>query len=619
MFAQNQTKPELKGTELCSYVFSDLKKHGCNPRSQNLVKNGLNNFPYNIFITNRTQEKPLEADNLIFVFTMEDAFENLDLIQNFAKYLKKQNFPFNTTILISYGENNRLQHRQNIYGTEAFIKTLNTDVYNIALNFDLKKEQNSYSTGAMKKSVPAWLIKFTCETFRKNSLKEKLPHFYISQLSTITYKEDRILADFLLNDIPAISASVQGDSQIKLKFLEAFCEDFEKNCRHEWDSHAIMFSIGGKYFWMSEIQIVITLIFVIFASLAFLFILSFINSSLRSQAWAELKKIWYTVPLLYVMNIGVFFLIKLIFYLNAQKLSVDASPYRMFYIQIAVSTLFAALFFMFEIRFHNKYSERSVDFMIILITFTNQFIFCLIDISLFPLFMIICLISILSIIFKNNILHAVFLVFMTLPLLPYTYNLFNSSQIDILRNVLIQNNSVPFLTALFILPVDLMCFRLIKGSKKINPYLTTGILYSATVIFTFLASITIFNTKNTIRPQKIITTPVNDNLITMTFSDKSFFGETIRTLKIDLGKEAEACTVSVSGVDSQAILYSENDYEIQAASTSYFKIPQNPPKKMTFSYGTSTDISTISVKAFYKTGENTYDERSFTIMIEEKP
>lgn len=606
-----------QGTKLCDELFKDLKKAGFSPKTQNLTENGQNDFPYNITIKNKAYENSINADNLFFVIKTEEAYDNLELVHSFAAYLKKTKFPFNTTILISYGEDSFMPPKFNIYGTDSFIKTLNTDTYNIALVLNLSAGQNNFETGAMGKSVPAWLIKYVYGIFKKTGLTKELPHFYLSQLSKIHDRNDRILSTFLQNDIPAITVSLSGEITEKQAFLEYFTQDFADSCQYEWDSHTIMFSIFGKSFWMNEFSIVITLIFVIFSSLAFLFILSLINSSIRSQAWKELKKIWYAFPAIFIVSSGLFFLIKIIFYILQTKHNFSFEPYTLIYAQIAITSPFIIALCLLEIKLHDKYSARALDFMTLFVVFLNQFLFCLVDISFFPLFMIICIITVLSIIFRNNIVHIILLLIMTLPLLPYTYILLHSSQNGMLASSIINSNILPFLEAFYVMPFYLQGCRIIKASK-LNKLLSAGITYTALLLILFLVSISIFNIKTENKQKVPVFNSINDNLIKLKYSDKSFFGETIRTVNIDLVEQAEYCTVEVSGWGNQAVLYSENGYEIEDADTIFFRIPKNPPVKMNFSYGTIKDISTISVTAFYKTeNPDIFTERNFTITIED--
>ncbi|MCR4954374.1 MAG: hypothetical protein K6A43_09900 [Treponema sp.] len=608
--------PRPQGTKLCNELYKDLKKNGFSPRTQNLTSSGTNDFPYNITISNKAYENSAFADNLIFEFTTEQAYDNLELIHNLAGFLKKNKFAFNTTILISYGENSFQSPKFNVYGTEAFIKTLNTDVNNIVINLNLGTDSNGFETGAMGKSVPAWLIKYTYSTLKNSGIQKELPHFYVSQLSKVHDRMDSILANYLMNDIPAITIFLNSDNETIQSFFENFTNNFVDNCQYEWDSHTIMFSIFGKTVWLNERTIVIILICIIFTSLAFLFLLSLINTSIKSQAWNELKKIWYAIPAFFIVIVGINYLVRL-FFVVLGKNGAMFSPYTIIYAQISFATPFIIALCFFEMKFHNKYGARAIDFMTLLVAFINQFLFSLIDISLFPLFMAICIITILSIILKKNRYHIILLFVMFLPLFPYIYKLLHTSQTGMLAFSIIQNPLMPVFEAFFTLPFYLMGYRILKASR-INKFLSAGIIYSTLLVFMFILSITIFQTKTDVRQNRLTTTYVNDNLIKINHSDKTFFGETIRTLNIDLGEEAEYCCVEVSGWGNQAVLYSENGYEIEDASTTFFRIPKNPPKKLSFSYGTVKDISTISVTAFYKTDEqNILKERNFTLTIKD--
>ena len=58
-------------------------------------------------------------------------------------------------------------------------------------------------------------------------------------------------------------------------------------------------------------------------------------------------------------------------------------------------------------------------------------------------------------------------------------------------------------------------------------------------------------------------------------------------------------------------------YKIQ--NTGYFKTPSNPPKNLSFSYGTDERPSSLLVRAFFETDkENTYSIVSKELILEAK-
>ena len=135
----------LAGIELCSDVHSFLKKNGFSPSTQSLVASGENTFPYNIIVT-FSPEQNTSPENLLLIFFQDDVPDNQEIIKESLEEIKKANYPFTVTALFAYGEKQKLDKADMIYGTKIFLESLNTNLYYAAFIFNLDECKNTIET-----------------------------------------------------------------------------------------------------------------------------------------------------------------------------------------------------------------------------------------------------------------------------------------------------------------------------------------------------------------------------------------------------------------------------------------------------------------------------------------
>ena len=133
-YAQNK---EPSGIELCRQVHSFLKENRFSPTTQSLVISGENTFSYNIIVT-FTPEQNSSPENLLLVFFQEDVLKNKSIIKETLKRIKEANYPFTVTALFAYGEKQKIQKTDMIYGTNVFLESLSTNLSYTAVIFDIE-------------------------------------------------------------------------------------------------------------------------------------------------------------------------------------------------------------------------------------------------------------------------------------------------------------------------------------------------------------------------------------------------------------------------------------------------------------------------------------------------
>ena len=344
-------------------------------------------------------------------------------------------------------------------------------------------------------------------------------------------------------------------------------------------------------------------------------VLSFVNSNLRNSAWEDIRKDWYSSPITLILTIGAFYIAKGI-YNATNKNAMAGTPFGLVVFQILLSFALVSIFYWVEVSVRKKdYGEKSIDILVLLVTFVNPFIFCLSDISIFPLFMIICLCSTLSFILKKNWFHIILFVIMILIYLPYIILVYHTGDSFSLRFMISRSHTLIFALSFILLPIYLMWFRILTAiRKRITKKRHFAIIISSNYLLFFLLLIipnyTAFGGKQTnISYPKITTITENvDSKIKVEHISKKVLGDSVETVYIETPMQADAILLQITGDTLIPVLYSDEEYTIDNTKTVSFKIPSYPPKQMTFSFGSTGSNFTIHAEAYYRTPHfNQYD------------
>lgn len=600
----------INGINLCNAFYSFLKENNTNPLIQTLVSSGENNFPYNIYISNNDNFSNLSTQNdkLIFSFKIEEAWQHKDLILNLQE--KLSSLPIKSTILFLYETSDSFPDYHSINSCNVYLNSIDLNDNNIVYNITFNQTENTIIPGTKGYNSPSWMVYQVYNALFSSQINFKFPFIFISQLSKFRFDSDKILSTFLQNEVSAITINFNTENLDSTKInsaLDYLIQDFENSKNTECDYHSLMIKFGDKSFWLSEINIIKIFIFIVLISLGFIFILGYINIQLKNDSWIQLKKNWYTLIIIFLISIAAGYLGKQFYILvNGSNLS-GKSAYGLILTQIIFTLTLLAVFFFLEIFIHKpKYTGKSIDLLILLITFINQFIFCIVDISLFPIFMVVCIFSILSLIFNKNWSHIILFVLMIIFTFIYATALIQNSNTDELKYFFLTQNQLPLVLGLILMPVYLMLFRIFIEiqknftSKKI-PLIIMGSSYLVLIISLILANSLFYSkfNKYDILPQ-IINIDNAQQEYTIKYTDKLIFNELIRSIELESEKEPVLIQISIEGQESVPVLYSEYDFTIKTNKTAVFDIPVYPGKKVHFSYGSNGLKEIITSKVIYK-------------------
>lgn len=616
----NEDHVSYSGIELCNSIFYLFKQNDLNPKTQNLISSGENILPYNIIIEKKSKSN---NNSLVIILKIEDVYYNQELTLNLIKsiYNKHENISF----IITYSDNQSFFYKGMVNGSQAYLSLINKNENFNVLLIELDKNKNEIISGGFGRTSPLWMVKNLNSAYLDENIKNNIGKFHLSLISKSQFYKVTPLATYLLNEIPSICANFDINStsnQQIINVISNFVDSYfnESDTLHiQNDVHYLYFNLFNKQIWLSENTIVKIMLILVFSSLIIVFSIGFINSNLKRQAWLEIKNNLYAIVSIFLLSfIGSLvghFIFKLI-YNSKQSISmVVTRPFSIAILQLSISILFVSFFFLAEMFYKKKYiNPDSIDFLIMISTFTNQFLFCLIDISLFPIFLIIFLLSILSVIVKKNWIHMIIFLSMIFTFFPLLFKIYFNSDSSALYLYLYNKWFYNIYFSLILMPIFLVWYRIIHAIKKHFPkrwlFLTITIsVYSIEILTMILLNFTIFNKK----PSQLTKISRNEyieskNNIILNVSDEKIFEDTIRTLNIETTHQPEYISIQVQGKDSNPVLFSDNEFISDSPTSSVFRMPTNPPKNLKITYGTDTNLSKINVELVYKLNDKLYIE-----------
>ena len=598
-------------------------------------------------LNNQNEKNEFEKNKNNLSLNQQEIFQkNRQMILNILSNLHNQNFNFNLIFLFTTGEKQYPEKRDMVFGSQVFLESLNSNEDYTVYFINLNEKKTEIITNSNGITSPSWMIQNTFKIFIKNGLSDCIPSFYLSQLFKLKVFDNKLLTPFFENNIPAIQVNFNSEDFFeknsfpednqnqKIKTTEVFeineDTDITKDSRASiiiqlieifagttksqriWEHHFLMIKMFGRFINLSERITVKIIIAIVFLWISFLLFFIFINQTKKKYDWQQIKKIWYVVPLTFLLILLSFWLGRTFFLLITNSFSNISKIFALFCTQllltfILLSTIYEVLLFV-----NPYFEEHSIDFLITFCCFINQSLFILIDISLFPIFMFICFLSILSLIIKNNILHISVFLLMTVSFLPYFDLILNQADSLLLRQFYFTNNNVLLFFTLILYPVFIVYFRILTSFKrKIQKSSTQIILTVAINVFIIIFSIAgcFFKVKSIQKSidkknEYVIKASKNDS-IKFDYSDKKVFDDVIRTINVEFDKPPIQVDISVECQNETSILYSDNDFVRTASNSAHFKIPYMPPKKMTFSYCCSNQPSKLIITAIFQTEEQT--------------
>ncbi|MBQ9495675.1 MAG: hypothetical protein IJR50_08565 [Treponema sp.] len=626
--AQQPNMPH--GNALCNDTAAFLTTAGFAPVRESLVPSVSNDFPYNITVyqkATKSYEGNSGRSTLILAFTMEDVYMHRPLIENILTKIKKIERDYNMLILVSYGDFQITDDALVVRGTNVFTENIESPDDCTAVCISFTPDENAAIVPGGGGSVsPHWLVSRLAHACNSSGMPFSLHGGSLGSLFKLKIlTTEARTALFLERDIPcaafAIPLACAEDSCVN--FFSTFLSSYSAKDTDAWDKHYIFFRAGGAFFLINEQFIIACFIFIAFVSLFILCEFSFNVSKRRRETRRDVYRLWYVLPATVVICALTFQTSQLLVRVLSHVISINVR--EQIILKITAAFIAVTAIYFFQVQHQGTLEKRAYGYILTLVSVLNIFIFCAVDISLFFLFTIEYIIVYTSRPLKRVWQLIISFALMAIPFMPYVIQIIKYGTASTAHYMAYSSFIHNMLFAFLFLPFLLQWLRIIaranarwkklaltaKGIRVRN----TVISATATVIIVLLLVVAVryiptllISSERRSMPPAMSMQQRDDGLITCTVSDRSFFGDTSRTLTIRLGAEAEQCTVAIRGAHSNAVIYSDAQHVSDTTSkTDTFIMPTWPPKTLTFSYAADASTSsTVTITAIYpssKTGE----------------
>ncbi len=632
---------QQKGIEECENLLYFLQINNYNAQKIPILENNSSSFPFNIKIDffpqeeSETSEKAFSNANgfetLVFLFSIEELqsdfsflLETLDSIKNFSRKGKIE-------FIFTYGSESALKNDGVISGTETFLNTITEENYAV-ICVSLLKKQNAIISGGGGDLTPSWLINLVSGSFHENGLKYHLRGGILNSLYRLNLlKSDWQTSMFLKNGIPSCAVYIAGPNKNqsynkKLSNFIAICAyNFEPENTLEWDRHSRAFSFFNNTFLFSERFTIVLFIIISAVCLFFLCGFYFIRLLQRKSYSRKILKKWPLIFLCVILTVISFLIGQGFSYilLNLFNLNVITG----YSAKIIISFLLISVSYFLFAKFTDFHSTKLFYFLMNITGILNIFIFTVLDLSLFYLFA--CEYLIIALTKKIKTLPGLTLSFILLavPYFPYVFEFVTCLTESALRKILFASFPLNAAFSFAFIPFELIWFKILENLNiRWNKYSTQKKIFIKQNIITisvafgiFLIIFTTFDiivstkykalTTQTVKTDKLLAS----ESIKISYKDEVFFGETTRTIFIELSEENENVCVKIKGKAENPILYSSEDYEYDAAEkTVVFKLTTWPPKKMSFTYIPNIQQESEVIVSYSLWSEDKKSEKTIT-------
>lgn len=629
LFSDSST---LYGRNLCDAVYNFLLNNQANPERSSLISEGSNSFPYNIVcnfkssgeVSNFSAE---ERNTLLFAFTQQDALKYADVIFDLVSNLNSYKRNFDVLLLFSYGDSDI---EESISGTKIYSSEYGNpdDVAAICVSFN-GKEKTHITPGGASDSAPKWLVSYSMESISEQNIDFEVDgDIFTSLYSLGLLQSDSRTSYFLSAEIPAVGIEFSTDIENSKtsSVLKKIASSYKSEDSTQWERHYIPLKISNNFILVGERPIVIIFIAVAFSAFGFLFLNSFFSRKRKKVAWETLRLVYALVITIAVSVLALQLGQRFSEFIKIGSISI----YYAFAIKILFS--FLGVIFLLDINTRILFfiSDTKYWFLISLVAVINLFLFSVIDISFFLIFGVELFILYFSRMFHGTVKLIFVSILLAVPFFPFIYQLARFSNTSVLESLVFSTVLENFLLAIVLFPMQFQWLRVISSwygkmesipktnivRRQLFLFILPIILFTAVIYAGGIVTQSFFKSEKNNTISEVRTT--SDDIIKIDVQDVTFFGETFRTLKVDLGNEPFACEVSIKGETALPIIYSENEYNTDMANLSTeFLVPSYPPKNLLFRYIIGADEnSLITVTAKYYNPDNkimTLREKELTV------
>jgi hypothetical protein len=636
-----QNDDTIHGLALCADTESFLISNGFEPKKKDLIKSGINQFPYNIEVTvpaelPKRSELQTVRQTLILAFTMEDALRFRPFVILLLDSLRKTQREYAVVLLFSYGDVHSETDSNALYGTNIYAANIDSPDDSTAVCVSFTQENAALLTpGGAGDTSPSWLVKRLSDAFLSSGIQYHLRGGSLGSLYRLgILKADKRSSFFLKQGIPSAGITIpeQTDTKTFGIFINKFLSSYTVSGTGSWDRHYFVFHAGSSLWWASERIIVICFIIISFVSLFILSELSFVRNKRKTEIKRDVFRLWYIFPVTVLISAVGFQISQPVTKLLYDIINI--SILRQFVLKIAITFIIITVLYLLIFKLQGVLEERAYAYILTVDSVINIFVFSAVDISLFFLFTAEYIVVYIFRPFKGTNMLVTAFIAMMIPFVPYLMQIIRYADPAVFSSVVYSTFKGNILLAAGMLPFLFQWLRIIArfnerwnfyDASAANRQILSVISFIAATLVIIIAFFTIvsripayFKAGNAGREEtNVRITQTDDTLLSGTVSDRTFFGDTTRTISVRLGREAESCTVTITGTDGNSVIYSDNEYTSDVLNrTDTFLIPDWPPETLTLSYVADVSVpALVTVKAVYPESGDSGTLRIYKIRI----
>ncbi len=613
-------KENLSGKALSDHVYARISAQKPDA-AKSLLYPQSDDFPYNIefsYQASDTAEEKLHT--IILDFTQEDIFKHISFLEKLMKLLSSEKLPYDVHIVITAGDEHKVPGNKETEGSDIFCDGLegSDNISAVTVGFREKKK-TKIIPGACRKVSPEYIAKPLAYSLIQNDIDF---HFQGGLFLTLyqfgLFGSDGRLENFLEKDIPAIALSfcsyAAGDFETEEKYLCAINAFINKLSPSDaqWSRHYAPVKFGGKIFWANEKMLLGFLLLLTFVSLFLISDFSFILHQRISRGTfyrINALRSLYLIPVTFILEILTLSMAQGITYFIFARFVSSAE--MLFGIKMVLAFLFISSFFIIEIKFH-KAVPYVYEYILIIMTTLNIFIFSAFEISLCILFAAEYIILQVSRSVKKSISLYIFMVLYLIPFMPLIFMILLSLSGDEIRALVFCSAKDNMIFACALIPFVLMWLRILarfksdsKSRLKIISSYAKGAIscITAIIIFGFASEMffrfIVYKTEGNHAKPVPVTASKQNIFSSVNVYDTAYYSGIIRHIELSASRPMERCAVFIKGKSKNPVYYTGLGTETHPDGTVEFLIPDNPPESFSITYSPDRNAQCVLFIEFY--------------------
>ena len=614
-------KNSVIGVELSEAVCTFFEGKGYAIERQDLLPSDSTSFPQNLIIYLSAENgsgsnknwNDSQIDTIIFDFTQEFAFENLENLYRFTENLKDSALSYTAVILFTANDSLNLipgignDAEKHPNGTQAYTERLGYDDKCAAVVISGKTRGITITPGSGTNVAPLWLVR----TLHKNLSSEKesaeLPPWFQILYSHGLAPENERTAAFMEKGIPAAGISIANEIADLDMLLDA-ARELSVLHKENWDKNYLYIKIGEKDIWIPE-AVSITLLMIVITAVLLIGCFTGILHNPRTIALRkDIARSWFVYPVIVILVTLLLHLAQTIFSSLA-----ESNPLLLISFKLFTAFIVVFLVFILQISFDIRISLRACGFLMVTSATFNIFVFSGVNIVLMYLFVLeLAVVSVSEKLKSTPALIASFLLTMV-PVLALVISITGSTTGEKVSDFVIFSWPQDFLFALLMFPTMMQLERIFISTDLLSPnkklrrrnYVITALVAEIILIALLwsiygYASVVIKNSSDLRKiPSKTVIKERDFPMISASVSDQEFMELSMRTLTVKSNEKVMRYEISIETSNGVPIFKSNYDYVIDDTNKISFVIPDYPSGNLEIIYSTPTTLaSKITVTAF---------------------